>query len=382
MKKTSYKLREYGNHPYEFILIREQRSGMMFFLTRERQEVLDAAHTYPFGEEFDEELEEDLYEHLAEYINVIPERFRSGIMEGNLFQDVTLMPEFEKWCYTTIKQFETKSNAIYDKRESIAKHFHPSAQTIFTKSFHDGKILRAEQQGNNMTLLLDMSGGFTVESIVKLVFYDVQMEGKLEGYYLYDELATTENGFALRVLSSYGSPYMEWTIFFKDVTANYLYRPAVYIEPGEITSWDDYVHALNREDKYYIIKDMSFVEIDLASLSQTNHGIFAGKVLLGATFEEAREQIYCATYESPYAHFSEPIPTDELLVAMFDVDLNIRVRAFNTIYALGEEAAEIVNEVLRKVDVSADDMYFGIIASHFDQLGCLEDDVKVNWLSE
>lgn len=354
---------------------------MMFFLTCEQQEVFNAAHTYPFEEEFDAEFEDHLYEQLAEYIDVLPQKFQSGIIERTLFRNDTLMEEFEEWCNVTIEQFTTKSNAIYEKREAIVERFNPFAQTVFSQSFHDGKILNAEQQGNNFTLLLDMSNGFTVESIVQLVFHDAQTEGNLEGYYVYDELIKIDGRFALRVLSSFGSPYAEWTIFFKDVTAKYLYRPVVYIEPGEVAAWDDYVIALNLDDKYYIVKDMHFVEIDLATLSQTDNGIFAGGVLLGDTFEEARERIYCATYENPYAHFSEPIPTDELLFAMFDLDQNIRVRAFNTIFALGEDAAYIINDALRKVDVSADEnMYFGIIASHFDQLDCLEDDVKLKWL--
>lgn len=355
----------------------------MFFLTRERQEVFNAAHTYPFEEEFDTEFEKHLYEHLAEYMDVLPQKFQSGIIDRTLFRNDTLMDEFEEWCNVTIEQFTTKSNAIYEKREAIVERFNQSAQTVFSQSFHDGKILNAEQQGNKFTLLLDMSGGFTVESIVQLVFHDAQTEGKIEGYYVYDELIKIEDEFGLRVLSSFGSPYVEWTIFFKDVTANYLYRPAVYIEPGDITTWDDYVTALNPDDKYYIVKNLHFVEIDLASLSQTDNGIFAAEVLLGATFEEARERIYCATYENPYAHFSEPIPTDELIFAMFDLDLNIRVRAFNTIFALGEDVAYIVNDTLRKADVSTDEnMYFGILARHFNQLGCLEDDVKLKWLRE
>jgi len=356
---------------------------MMFFLTRERQEIFNAAHTYPFEEEIDKEFEEYLYERLAEYKEVLPDKFQSGISERTLFRHDTLMQEFEEWCNMTIEQFTTKRKVVYEKREAIVERLHPSAQTVFSQSFHDGEILSAEQHGNNLNLLLDMSGGFTVESIVQLVFHDVETEGSLEGYYVYDELIKNEDRFALRVLSSFGSPYAEWTIFFKDVTAKYLYRPAVYIEPGEVATWNDYVIALNQDDKYYIVKDRQFVEINLATLSQTDNGIFAGEVFLGHTFEEAKERIYCATYEDPYAHFSEPIPTDELLFAIFDVDQNIRVRAFNTIYALGEDAAYIVNEALRKVDVSADDnLYFDIIASHFDQLGCLEADVKLKWIRE
>lgn len=355
----------------------------MFFLTRERQEVFNAAQTYPFEEEFDVEYKKHLYEQLAEYIDVLPEKFQSGIMERTLFGNDALMDEFQRWCNVTIEQFITKSNAIYEKRESIVERFNSCAQTVFSQSLHDGKILNAEQQGNKFTLLLDMSNGFTVESIVQLVFHNAQTEGILEGYYVYDELIQLEDGYALRVLSSFGSPYAEWSIFFKDVSAKYLYRPAVYFEPGEVATWDDYVHTLNPDDNYYIVKDRQFVEIDLANLSQSDNGIFAGGVLLGDTFEEAKERIYCATYKDPYAHFSEPIPTEELLFAMFDLDQNIRVRAFNTIFALGEDAAYIANDVLRKVDVSTDEnMYFDIIARHFDQLGCLEDDVKLKWLRE
>lgn len=355
----------------------------MFFLTRERQEVFDAAHTYPFEEEFDKEFEDYLYERLAEYRDVLPQKFQPEISERTLFQNAILMEGFEKWCNMTIEQFTTNSKVVHQKREAIVDRLHPSAQTVFSQSFHDGKILSAEQQGNNFILLLDMSGGFTVESIIQLVFHDVETAGHLEGFYVYDELIKIEDRYALRVLSSFGSPYAEWTICFKDVTAKYLYRPAVYIEPGEVATWEDYVIALNLNDKYFIVKDREFVEIHLATLSQTDNGIFAGEVLLGDTFEEAKERIYCATYEDPYAHLSEPIPIDELLCAIFDVEQNIRVRAFNTIYALGEDAAYIVNAALRKVDKSTDDnLYFGIIASHFDQLGCLEDDVKLKWIRE
>lgn len=355
---------------------------MMFFLTRERQEVFNAAQVYPFEEAFDAEFENHLYEHLSLYVGVLPKKFQQEIIERTLFRNNTLMEEFEEWCNVTIEQFTTKSHAIYDKRKALVECFNPSAQTVFSQSFHDGEILNAAQQGTNFTLLLDMSGGFTVESIVQLVFQNAQTEGHLEGYYVYDELIKIEDRFELRVLSSFGSPYAEWTISFTDVTAKYLYRPAVYIEPGEIATWDDYVIALNQDDKYYIVKDMHFVEIDLANLSQKDNGIYAGGELLGDTFEEARERIYCATHENPYAHFSEPIPTDELSLAMFDLDQNIRVRAFNTIFALGEEVAYIVNDTLRKVESADENMYFCIMASHFDQLGCLEDDVKLKWLRE
>ncbi|MGN7479432.1 DUF4085 family protein [Solibacillus silvestris] len=356
----------------------------MFFLTRELQEEFNAASIYPFEEEeVDAEFKEILYEQLAEYIDIVPHTFRQEIIERILFQNNALMAEFEKWSNGIIAHFTTNGNAVYEMREAIVECFHPSAQHVFQQSLHDGKILNAEQQGNEFTLLLDMSGGFTVESIVQLVFHSAQTEGELEGYYIYDELVKNEEGFALRVLSSFGSRFAEWTIFFKDVMANCLYRPSVYIERGTIATWSEYAAALNKDDKYYIVNNSRFMGIDLASLSQTDRGIFADGVLLGDTYEEARERIYCATYEDPYAHLSEPIPADELLFAMFDSDQNMRVRAFNTIFARGEEVAYIANAALRKADVNEEEnMYFCIIANHFNQLGCLEYDMKLKWLSD
>lgn len=359
------------------------RSDTMFFLTSARQELFNVAHTYPFGENIDAEFEQYLYENLANYINIIPPVFHAEIRERTLFQNDALMNNFREWCNITIEQFTVKREAIYEKREAIVERFNLSAQTMFLKSFHDGEILDARQQGNQFTLLLDMRGGFTTEAIVQLVFYDAQTEGELAGYYVYDELVETENGFALRVLSSFGSPYAEWTIYFTNVTANCLYRPAAYIELGNIATWDDYVATLNRGDNYYILENNSLIEVDLAEFSQKDKGIFVGELLLGRTFNEAKERIYCATYEDPYAHFSEPIPVDELQAAMFDSDKNIQTRAFNTFFALGEDVANIANDVLRKANVNSDEeMYFCIMASHFEQLGCLEDDVILKWMKE
>ncbi|MFS0687937.1 DUF4085 family protein [Sporosarcina sp. 179-K 8C2 HS] len=133
-------------------------------------------------------------------MDVLPQKFQAETIERTLFRHDTLMDEFEEWCNVTIEQFTIKSYTIYEKRKTIVERFNPSAHTVFSQSFHDGKIVNAEQQGTEFMLLLDMSGGFTVKSIVQLVFHDAQTEGKLEGYYVYDELIENEKGFALRVL--------------------------------------------------------------------------------------------------------------------------------------------------------------------------------------
>lgn len=324
-----------------------------------------------------------MYEDLNRYECFLPDKFLEAIKNKTLFDDEMLMNEFEKWCKSQIESYNRAGKAIYEKRSGIVKKFDESAWNLFEQSFHDGKILYADQCGKDFILFMDMSGGFTVESIIKLTFHNAHLDGNVEGYYVYDELIETEEGFALRILSSHGFPYVEGTIYFENVSAIGLFRPVVYTEPGDVTSWHQFVEALNQQDQYYVVEDYKIIAIDLASLKQTNDGIFAGELYLGKDYEQAKERIYCATYEDPYAHFSEPVPKHELLGAIFSGDQTLSVRAFNTIFALGEEVADIVNEALLRAKVGSDDgIYFSVMANHFYNLHCLEEELKDKWLNE
>jgi hypothetical protein len=323
-----------------------------------------------------------LYNSFYEYENYLPVKFFEAIKNKTLFDNEILMNEFEAWCKSQIESYNRAGKAIYEKRSDIAQKFDESAWPLFERSFHDGEILYADQRGEDFILFMDMRGGFTVESIIELTFHQAHLEGNVEGDYVYDELVETEDGFALRILSSYGSPYVEGTIYFENVSANGLFRPVVYVEPGDVKTWPQFVEALNPEDNYFVVNDYEIIPIDLASLKQTSDGIFAGELYLGQDYEQAKERIYCATYEDPYAHFREPVPKHELLGAIFSGDQTLSVRAFNTVFALGEEVAEIVNKALRQAEVGSDDgMYFSVMAHHFQNLHCLEEELKDKWLT-
>lgn len=355
----------------------------MFFLSATRQETFDAAYTYPFEETFDEDFKEDLYHMFLRYEHVLPEKFFKEIVQKTLFDNPVLMHEFKAWCNEQVAYFTTMCNTVHEKREAIIERFDVSAREVFQQSLHDGKIKRVEQIGEDIKLMLDMRGGFTVQAMIELVFHEARMEGQLEGSYVYDELVETEDGFGLRVLSSYSYLFVEATLYFKNVSARSLYRPAVYVESRGVETLAQYIAALNPEDRYFIVERAGFVEIAIADIKETEHGVFAGDVKLGDTYEQARERIYCATYEDPYAHFSEPVEREELLAAMFSDNQELQVRAFNTAFACGEDVADIVNEALRRANVDEDSsMYFNIIAHHFYKLGCLADDVKLKWENE
>ena len=331
----------------------------------------------------DNQYKQHLYNSFYEFEEFLPEEFLDAIKNKTLFDNETIMKEFETWCMTQIENFNQALKASYEKRTDIAQKFDESAWPLFEQSFHDGEILYAEQRGEDFILFMDMSGGFTAQSIIKLTFHKAHLDGNIVGYYLYDELVEIKDGFALRILSSYGSPYVEGTIYFENVSAIGLFRPVVYVEPGDVKTWPKFVESLNKEDNYFVVNEYEIIPIDLASLKQTSDGIFAGELHLGQDYEQAKEQIYCATYEDPYAHFSEPVPKHELLAAIFSGDQTLSVRAFNTVFALGKEVEDVVNEALRRAEVGSDDgMYFSVMANHFHSLHCLEEELKDKWLND
>lgn len=349
----------------------------MFTLTNERQHLLDAAYCFSF----DEPMEDDTirYEQLHMFLNVFPEKIQTAIEAQTLFKQKDLMQQFQEWCEHIISTIGSEMDASYEKREAIVQKFSDTGRRIFSQSLHDAEILLAEQQGTNFVMLLDTSGGFTVETIVKLTFQQAEFEGALDPYYVYDELIESDNCFGLRILSSTGYPYVQSTIYFNDVYAEYYYRPSVYVEPHGVDTLEDYIAALPHDDRYIIVENNEFINISLDRITTTSKGIFAGEHFLGKDFEAARERIYCATFEDPYAHFSEEIAIEELYDAVFGDDQTLKVRAFNTIFARGEEVAHIVNNILRAATVVEDEMYFSIMASHFEKLGCLQEENRVKW---
>ena len=76
--------------------------------------------------------------------------------------------------------------------------------------------------------------------------------------------------------------------------------------------------------------------------------------------------IYTDIYEDPYAHFNEPVPIEELEAAALNDDLELQVRAWNTLYANPKELAVIINHVLWKMEITEEnEMMLSVYTSHF-----------------
>ncbi len=86
--------------------------------------------------------------------------------------------------------------------------------------------------------------------------------------------------------------------------------------------------------------------------------------------------IYTDVNEDPYAHLSEPIAAEEIETAALGKDLELQVRAWNTMYANPHELAEIINRVMAKMEITEDnEMLASVYANHFFEKGILTENV-------
>lgn len=352
----------------------------MFDLSIDTQNKVDTAYILYFSEEEpDPEYVAIQLAALKHQLSYIPTQFHEAILNETIYKNKISYNHYMLWCEQVMADYEDMRTGAINRRQQIIGKLSESGNQVFRETLHDGDILRVERIGDNVKVLLDMRGGFTPKSMIELTFIDAKDSGILDYNYVYDELIETATGFGLRVLS--GSPYLQWTIFFKDVTAKYLFRPNAFNEREHYSEWNQFKSALNSKLHYYIVEQFQFVEIRISELEQRNNGIYAGAIFLGDTVEQAIERIYCDTYEDPYAYFSEMVSVSELEQAALSSDKSLRVRAFNTMFEHGEAVATIVNRVLRVIEVEEhEEMLMEITASHFDKLGSLDSDVKNRWL--
>lgn len=230
-------------------------------------------------------------------------------------------------------------------------------------------------------------GGFSTKSHVHFIFQNVipeETEGPIQvGQWLvYYELQKTNDGFALRVLLE--CPDAEWTIAMKGMDAQYYYRPVAYAtlrDEGRIeaASLAEYVIQLNPDHRYWLItqnvtcaiKTLSenmIVENGKIEFEQNEMIVSVGNERFTYDLSEYNpiKFIYTDVYEDPYAHFSKPMPLEGLEAAALGDDLELQVRAWNTMYANPKELADIINHVLWKIRITEEnEMMVSIYARHF-----------------
>jgi hypothetical protein len=345
------------------------------------------------------QLKEELNECKEHLLQILPERFKQYVHDGTLN-----LPELPKqvrqdyllWIRTAEETFEAVLDASFENKQKALAFLPESVQEVYEQSLHDAEIERIERSHGTLKITLNTLGGFSTKSIVELLFTNIFIEKshlplQVGQWYIYDELIKTEKGFALRVI--FDCPETEWTIEAKQINANYYYRPKAYDDfaGDEEAELQTYVEKLNPEFTYTFVTPKFKSEIkaftneapyitlqegELLVESDELHVILASKqIKLADCLKDCIHFVFTDEYEDPYAQFSEPVPSDEIEEAALSEDLELQVRAWNTLYANPSEFVDIINRVLMRLNVTEEnEMMASVYINHFNEFSILTEE--------
>ncbi|MEH7379372.1 DUF4085 family protein [Bacillus sp. JJ1533] len=352
------------------------------------------------GEDLLSRLKEELEEVKEELLQILPGRFIPYVKNGTLNLPTlpkTIRDDYLQWMREADKEFEGILDAAHEQTENAIAFLPETVQDVFAESLHDSTIERIERQGDTLHLYINTDGGFSSKALIHFTFENVRVEESEEplelGHWIvYYELQKTEDGFAFRVL--FDAPDTEWTIFMSHLDARYFYRPAQFTllnheEKLDETSFEDYVSQLNPDYHYWLstphvtsaIKSLAEpITLDNGKLEFTQKEMIVtvGDQSFTYDLEEYNpiQCIYTDVYEDPYAHLDEPLAMDEIEAAALGEDLELQVRAWNTMYENPNELAEMINRVLEKMEITEEnEMIASVYANHFYKNGILTKDV-------
>lgn len=345
-----------------------------------------------FYKERKQELEV-LRDHLLHYL---PQRFHTYVFDGTL--NTPNIPkhvrdDYLMWREEQERLFGNVLDAAYEQKLQTLPHLNPKVREVFEKSLHDTKIANINRHDNQVVLTIDTAGGFTTKSIIFLSFMNIASEvGNLEAgqYYIYDELRKTVNGFALRVI--FDCPEVEWTIEAKEIATEFYYRPKTYSDFAENEDLLAYIQTLHLEHGIMFItpqfksrviafqEQSPFLTLEDGHLYKKYNGVFVDDIRVADTLADCIHFLHTQVYEDPYAHFSEPVPEQELEEAALGTNLELKVRAWNTMYANPVLLAETINKILKQMNPEEEDeMMQYVFIRHFYKEGILSDELQAKF---
>lgn len=329
-------------------------------------------------------------------MNYLPLRFHTYILDSTLnTPDVPkhVREDFLGWRNEQEQLFENILDAAYEEKQKTLAYMKPKEREVFEQSLHDATIVSIQRNATQVELTFDMAGGFTAKSIISLTFNNILSEvGQLEPeqFYIYDELRKTANGMALRVI--FDCPEVEWTIEAEKLDAEFYYRPKTYSDFAENGNFSTYVQTLELENGLIFItpqlkkrvigiqQHAPFLILENSYLHENDQGVFVDTICVADKLDDCIYFLHTDTYEDPYAHFSEPVPIQDLEKAALGIDLELKVRAWNTMYANPVQLAEKINHILMQMNpAQADDMMQNVFIRHFYNEGILTTELQAKF---
>ncbi|MBG9452698.1 hypothetical protein ABE61_01020 [Lysinibacillus sphaericus] len=124
-----------------------------------------------------------------------------------------------------------------------------------------------------------------------------------------------------------------------------------------------------------------FLVLENSNLYENDQGVFVDTIRVADKLDDCIHFLHTDTYEDPYAHFSEPVPIQDLEKAALGTDyLELKVRAWNTMYANPVQLAEKINQILMQMNpAQEDDMMQNVFIRHFYNEGILTTELQAKF---
>lgn len=352
------------------------------------------------GEEIFTRLKEELDEVKEQLLQTLPSRFIPYVKDGTLNKPTLpkhVRDDYVQWMREADKEFEQVLDAAYEQTKVAITYLPQAVQEVFQESLHDAVIQQIIRDDKSLQLIINTDGGFSTKSLIHLHFKNVISEEtnhpiEVGQWFIYDELQKRDNSFAFRVL--FECPESEWTITMESLDANYFYRPSLYTklrdeEKLAETTFESYVSELNSEYRYWFIThDVSCAIQSLTPNIEFENGaieffrkeyvVTVGNEKFSYHLDEHNPIafIYTDIYEDPYAHLSEPVLVEDLEEAALSDNIELQVRAWNTMYGNAKELSSIINNVLLKMQMTEEnEMLLSVYTNHFYKEGILSEKV-------
>lgn len=323
----------------------------------------------------------------AQLLAVLPEQFHPSIKDGSINRrdiDLAVREAYLAWQFEQQEQFHALLDKAYENKQQAIRFMPVHVQQVFLDSLHDFRVMQTEYGDHSLRIDFDTSGGFSAKSFVSVTLTGIIFEENCieQGdYYVYDELIKTDNGIAWRVLLNDDK---QWTIEAREWDATFYFAPKASVDFRDSDDFEGFVQTLTVEHGLHFISPALQTKITSLTPFRTEAGdltvrdaIYIGGVRVAETLAQCISFIHSELYEDPYAIFSEPVATEDLLAYALGADLENKVRAWNTMYEHPHELAPIINTILLQMDREKEDamLQFAYI-NHFSKEGILTNEVQ------
>ncbi|CAG9621544.1 hypothetical protein BACCIP111883_02317 [Sutcliffiella rhizosphaerae] len=302
------------------------------------------------------------------------------------------------------RTFQEVLDKAQEQTNQTLSHLPTEVQEVFVDSLHDSTIERIEREEDTLHIYVNTDGGFSSKAFIHFTFSDILSEKtdvplQVDQWFIYYELQKTNEGFAFRVL--FECPESEWTIDFKKMEAKYYYRPVVFERLKDNNELDgmslnEYIKELNPAYNYYLntpdvsctiksLKESMLFQEGEIEITNNQMNVTVDNKQFNYDLDQYNpiHFIYTNVYEDPYAHLQIPVAIEELEAAATSDDIELQVRAWNTMYSNPNELAKIINRVLLSIEKTEEnEMMISVYVNHFYAEGILSDMVIEKYQNE